>query len=594
LAEHQHMVPRTSRQQIVVGLALIGSIIILCLIFSSRTVVKSPSQIYSASADDLDLAVLDGIVGADKNFQQVTATKAVVVPHHLVASKSIALGVKALTSSTSKIVIVISPDHYARCPTLLCTTKGSYKTFFGDVSIEESAVNDLEKSDLVSSSELFKEEHGVYTIVPYIKHYLPESKIIPIAISQKTRGLEESRAEILELLKPLLSRKDVALVISSDFSHYLPLAETKQKDIKTQDSFCSGNSDEILKLENPSQSDCPLCLWILAQEAEHLGFWNPVLLAHTNSAELMHDASAKELTSHFAFALSSQSVPTGSCPIPSNTDMSEAKILFVGDMNFDRYIRQSINKRGSDYLFSCVDPLLKDVDFVVANLEGPITSHESISEGTIMGSPDNYRFTFPTTTAQLLFQHNIKVVNIGNNHINDFGSEAISSTRKYLTDAGVSYFGGLAGNTSVYRVSNKGTDLSFINYNQFGGDSPEKTAELIASEHTAGRKVVVYTHWGEEYTTPTERIRSVAKLFADNGADFIIGSHPHVIQEHEMIGNTPVYYSLGNFIFDQYFDSSVTKGLAVLLNISDGRIGVKEYPLTIEKDGRTCPSNLTL
>ncbi|MDP7454913.1 MAG: hypothetical protein QF809_05240, partial [Candidatus Peribacteraceae bacterium] len=119
------MVPRTSRQQIVVGLALIGSIIILCLIFSSRTVVKSPSQIYSASADDLDLAVLDGIVGADKNFQQVTATKAVVVPHHLVASKSIALGVKALTSSTSKIVIVISPDHYARCPTLLCTTKGS-------------------------------------------------------------------------------------------------------------------------------------------------------------------------------------------------------------------------------------------------------------------------------------------------------------------------------------------------------------------------------------------------------------------------------------------------------------------------------------
>ena len=580
------MVPRTSRQQIVIGLVLIGSVIVLGLILGSRTISKSSDPVYSASADDLDLAILDGIVGADKDFKSVTAIKAVVVPHHLVASKSIALGVKELASSTPKIVIVISPDHYARCSKLLCTTKGSYKTFFGNVGIEENIVSDLEKSDLVSSSDLFKEEHGVYTIVPYIKHYIPEAKIVPIAISQKTRGSEESRIEVLKLLQPLLSRKDVALVISSDFSHYLPLAQTKEKDIETQGSFCSGNSDEILKLENPSQSDCPLCLWVLEQEAENLGFWNPVLLAHTNSAELMHDTSAKELTSHFAFALSSQSVPAGSCTVPNKT--SEAKILFVGDMNFDRYIRQVVNKRGSDYLFSCIDPLLKEADFVVGNLEGPITSHTSISEGTIMGSPENYRFTFPTTTAQLLFQHNIKVVNIGNNHINDFGSDGISSTRKYLTDAGVSYFGGLAGNSSIYRMSDNGIDISFINYNQFGGDSPEKTAELIASEHAAGRKVIVYTHWGEEYNTPTERVRSIAKLFADNGADLIIGSHPHVIQEHEMIGNTPVYYSLGNFIFDQYWNGSVTKGLTLLADISEDKIIINEKSVNLGSDGRTC------
>jgi len=579
------MVPRTSRQQIVVGLVLIASLIILGLTLSSRSAPDSRSPVYSASADDLDLAILDGIVQADKDFKPVAATKAVVVPHHLVASKSIALGVKALASSTPKIVIVISPDHYAHCPKLLCTTTGSYKTFFGDVDIEESIVSDLGKSDLVSSSDLFKEEHGVYTIAPYIKHYIPEAKIVPIAISQKTKGSEESRAEVLKLLQPLLSRKDVALVISSDFSHYLPLAQTKEKDIKTQGSFCSGNSDEILKLENSSQSDCPLCLWILEQEAEKLGFWNPVLLANTNSAELMHDTSAKELTSHFAFALSSQSVPAGSCPVPNKT--SRAKILFVGDMNFDRYIRQTVNKRGSDYLFSCIDHLLKDADFVVGNLEGPITSYASISEGTIMGSPENYRFTFPTTTAELLFKHNIKLVNIGNNHINDFGSEGITSTRKYLTDAEVSYFGSLAGNTSIYRISDKGIDLSFVNYNQFGGDSPEKTAELIASEHVTGRKVIVYTHWGEEYTTPTERVRSIAKLFADNGADLIIGSHPHVIQEHEMIGNTPVYYSLGNFIFDQYWNSSVTNGLALLVHFG-GQISIEEKNIRLNTDGRTC------
>ncbi len=307
------MVPRTSRYQIALGLVLIG-LTLFGLIFSLRTRSLSSHPVYSATDEDLNLAVLDGIVAARKDVQYVTATKAVVVPHHLVASKSIALGIQSLASSTPKLIIIISPDHYAHCPTFVCTTTGSYTTFFGDVAIEEREVHDLEKSDLVASSGLFKEEHGIYTIVPYIKYYLPEAKIVPIVISQKTRGSEESRAEILNLLEPLLSRKDVGLVISSDFSHYLPPAQTQQKDVATQNSFCSGNSGEILHLENPGQSDCPLCLWLLEQEAQKLGFWNPVLLAHTNSAQLLHDTSAKEITSHFTFALSLQSVPIGSCP----------------------------------------------------------------------------------------------------------------------------------------------------------------------------------------------------------------------------------------------------------------------------------------
>jgi hypothetical protein len=50
-----------------------------------------------------------------------------------------------------------------------------------------------------------------------------------------------------------------------------------------------------------------------------------------------------------------------------------------------------------------------------------------------------------------------------------------------------------------------------------------------------------------------------------------------------------VYYSLGNFIFDQYWNAEVTRGLAVLLDISDDQIGVTEYPVTLTPDGRTCP-----
>jgi poly-gamma-glutamate synthesis protein (capsule biosynthesis protein) len=270
---------------------------------------------YAANDEALNLVVVGGIVAADRDPTPVGGVRAAVVPHHAVAAKSIALGVKTVASSSPTIVVVISPDHFGRCPTMLCTTKGSFTTFFGDALIDDDIVADLEKSALVQPSQLFIWEHGIYTIVPFIKHYLPDAKIVPIVVSQKSRGSVEIRDEILALLEPLLKQNGVALVISSDFSHYLPLSETQEEDRKTQASFCSANSEELLHLENPSQSDCPLCLWVLEQEAERLSFWNPVLLAHTNSAELLHDGSAKEITSHFAFALSSHAVPPGSCPL---------------------------------------------------------------------------------------------------------------------------------------------------------------------------------------------------------------------------------------------------------------------------------------
>ncbi len=593
------MVSGALGKQIVFCIIAIGLAVVLSLFFFIRhnSTANTKNLVYSATNDALDLAVLDGIVAADRNFSQPggDAIRAVVVPHHLVASKSIALGIKALASSTPRIIIVISPDHYDRCPKMLCTTNGSYKSFFGNTSISEKDVAQLEKSsDLVADSELFTEEHGIYTIVPFIKHYIPDAQIIPIVISQKSRGSEQDRAEVIKILKPFLSQKDVSLVISSDFSHYLPLAESNQMDEKTQNSFCSGNSGEILDLKNPSQSDCPLCLWVLEQEARELGFWNPILITHTNSANLMNDITAKETTSHFTFILSAISSP-GSCPLNTNNnaqDSPDPKILIVGDMMFDRYIRKVSDKRGTDFLFSCIDPLLKNADFAVGNLEGPITTNASVSEGTIMDSPENYNFTFPISTAAMLFQHNIRVVSIGNNHISNYGLIGIDSTHKYLSEAGISYFGGLAGDAPVYRTEDKGVELSFVNYNEFGGDSADKIAETIAAEHILGRVVIVYAHWGQEYSDDIKQIRSVAELFSKNGADLIIGSHPHIILPREYIGNTLVYYSLGNFIFDQYWDLKVTKGLAILIKISGKKITAEEYPVVLNKDGRTCPASI--
>lgn len=263
-------------------------------------------------------------------------------------------------------------------------------------------------------------------------------------------------------------------------------------------------------------------------------------------------------------------------------------ILFVGDMLFDRYIRQVAIAEGEDFIFSCIDPLLQKPDFVVGNLEGPITSEPSVSIGSKVGSPENYRFTFPTSTAALLSRHNVRVVNLGNNHISNFDLDGVRSTRQFLTDVGVNYFGGLWGDEPIFRFDKGTTHISFIGYNEFGGNEPEHVAQKIKNEKESGRIVIVYTHWGEEYSEDIASLRDIAKSFAEAGADAIFGSHPHIVLPHERIGKTDVYYSLGNFIFDQYFNEAVSTGLAVELSFSKEGMVFKEYKTYTQKDGKTC------
>lgn len=266
----------------------------------------------------------------------------------------------------------------------------------------------------------------------------------------------------------------------------------------------------------------------------------------------------------------------------------EAKVLFVGDMFFDRHIRKMIGVHGEDYIFSCISDFLDGYDLVVGNLEGPITNYPSVSLGSMVGSPDNFVFTFPTGTAALLARHNIKLLNLGNNHIGNFGQEGIRSTHEYLQEARMEYFGGLRGDDTFLRKDIKGNKISFVSYNEFGGDSLGETLEKVKEEVAIGRKVVVYAHWGEEYTEPPARVRSAARQIVEAGAVAIIGSHPHVVLSNEKIGDSSVYYSLGNFIFDQYWDEAVRTGLALEIQIKDDQISFVEHPVEMFRDGRTC------
>jgi poly-gamma-glutamate capsule biosynthesis protein CapA/YwtB (metallophosphatase superfamily) len=278
---------------------------------------------------------------------------------------------------------------------------------------------------------------------------------------------------------------------------------------------------------------------------------------------------------------------------PLDIQQPHTTILFGGDMLFDRSIRTAIDAKGGDFIFSCIDPLLSREDLVVANLEGPITGSASRSVGSVTGSSNNFIFTFAPSTAALLLAHNIHIVNIGNNHILNFGWMGLASTTQILADAGVGYFGDPLHSTVASGQFNH-VPLSFINYNQFAPGSSIKTAaqtiKNIKAAREAGAIPIVYTHWGSEYIPATVDEKTLAHAFIDAGAEMVIGSHPHVVQESEVYKGKYIYYSLGNFIFDQYFSDAVRHGLMLEVTFTqDGVASVKEIPIELERDRRTCP-----
>ncbi len=272
-----------------------------------------------------------------------------------------------------------------------------------------------------------------------------------------------------------------------------------------------------------------------------------------------------------------------SAKITKPKEQTYTKILFVGDIMLDRGVKYYSEKNsGNDFVFSAkggpasgwetLSDFLKSQDLVAANLEGPITENKSISITAKMESPESFFFTFDPSWAETLSKNNIKLVNLGNNHILNFSGEGLQSTKKYLTEAGIDYFGSPDNPKSIVKEIN-GIKISFISYNEFStyrNIEADMTIKEIQEAEDTSDIVVVFCHWGVEYSAePSNAIKEIGRQFIDNGADLVIGTHPHVIQPIEVYKGKRIYYSLGNFIFDQYFSEETKKGMGVILKIND-------------------------
>ncbi len=261
-------------------------------------------------------------------------------------------------------------------------------------------------------------------------------------------------------------------------------------------------------------------------------------------------------------------VPAIKLPSPTVT------ILMGGDVMLDRKMRQIGTKKGYDYLFSSLTPLFKSADIAIVNLEGPITSSPSktlLSDGTLTKS---LTFTFSPKSVGAISTAGITAVSLANNHTNNFGTIGLKETKNWLQTVGVKWFGSPTNTASTtLTMTIKNMNIAFVGYAGTVSGIDEVMAETRRLS-TLGYFVIVMPHWGEEYaTTPTVKMRSYAKSFVAAGAKAVIGAHPHVMMSNEMIAGVPVYYSIGNLLFDQYFSDAVMNGEIVSLTLSNGPAG---------------------
>jgi len=257
--------------------------------------------------------------------------------------------------------------------------------------------------------------------------------------------------------------------------------------------------------------------------------------------------------------------------------LNEIKILFVGDVMMARKVENKIRENNKNFLYPFVNFLkyFKSFDYIVANLEGPISE-----KGVRVGSKYSFRMNPKVTIA--LSRANINILNLANNHIFDYGKVAFEETLKNLDKNKIKYFGN---SYEPLIIEENGTKIGFLGFSDFFKHLEakegkigiavinENISEIIKKVKKKVDILIVSFHWGEEYKKfANEKQRKLAKTVIDAGADLIIGHHPHVIQNIEKYKNKFIFYSLGNFVFDQDFSKETMIGGGVEVYVKDKKI----------------------
>lgn len=240
-------------------------------------------------------------------------------------------------------------------------------------------------------------------------------------------------------------------------------------------------------------------------------------------------------------------------------------------------------------LFGKFFETISTADLAVLNLEAPLC--EPLQAITKTG-PNLYA---DPENAAFLANAGFQLVTLANNHIFDFGQQGLEATMAALDRFGVAYIG--AGSTleqaqKPYLVECDGSRLAILNFaeNEWSTTRGESAGacpiDAVANYHairnakSVADHVIVICHGGHEmYNLPSPRMKQLYRFYVEAGASAVINHHTHCVSGYEVYRGAPIFYSLGNFLFDSSSlrSGEWTKGMAVELILSDTALGYEAY-----------------
>jgi poly-gamma-glutamate capsule biosynthesis protein CapA/YwtB (metallophosphatase superfamily) len=194
------------------------------------------------------------------------------------------------------------------------------------------------------------------------------------------------------------------------------------------------------------------------------------------------------------------------------------------------------------YFFQNVQPVFAQDDLTIVNMEGTLTE-ETTRE------PKQFAFKGDAEYAKILTAGAVETANLANNHSFDYGKKSYEDTITALEAEGISSFG--YERTAVMDIKGVKVGLAGVYELAEHIDCKQDLLDNIASLKEQGAQIIIVSfHWGQEKeNVPNDVQVELAHTAIDNGADLVLGHHPHVLQGIEEYKGKNIVYSLGNFCF---------------------------------------------
>lgn len=268
------------------------------------------------------------------------------------------------------------------------------------------------------------------------------------------------------------------------------------------------------------------------------------------------------------------------------------KLAFTGDTVFTGLFEGQ--ETNTELLSDEVKAFFDRSDVCVCDVEGPICSQNKITDRVaIKSGPEMHRF-LSAIRANVLF--------LGNNHILDYGESGLYETLDIAARNGFRAIGagrtikeasepllfdGICGLLAL-RYQNKHARATETECGCLIWDEEKLIREKIAEIKSKCRWCILVIHGGDEFCPmPLPEIRKRYLKFLGWGADIIVGHHPHVVQNYELIGDKIIFYSLGNFVFDDRYMrvfAEAREGVVLRLDVDENGFTWEYLPIVIDGD----------